>query len=58
MIALGWVMLKVAPFPPTWPCIVAAVFTVWSAVTYFRQGLYILRQSATCNVVPKVARSR
>jgi CDP-diacylglycerol--glycerol-3-phosphate 3-phosphatidyltransferase/cardiolipin synthase len=58
MIALGWVMLKVAPFPPTWPCIVAAVFTVWSAVTYFRQGLHILRQSATCNVDPKVTRSR
>jgi len=46
MFALGWVMLKVAPFPPTWPCVVAAVFTAWSAVIYFRQGLRILRQAA------------
>ena len=44
MFALGWVMLKVVPFPPTWPCIVAAVFTLWSTVTYVRQGLQILRQ--------------
>ncbi|MCX6868587.1 MAG: CDP-alcohol phosphatidyltransferase family protein [Verrucomicrobia bacterium] len=58
MIALGWVMLKVAPFPPTWPCIVAAVFTGWSAVTYFRQGLHLLRQAATRDVDPKVARAR
>jgi CDP-diacylglycerol--glycerol-3-phosphate 3-phosphatidyltransferase len=43
MFALGWVMLKVVPFPPTWPCLVAAVFTVWSAITYIRQGLDILR---------------
>lgn len=44
MFALGWVMLKVVPFPPTWPCIVAAAFTLWSTVTYIRQGLQILRQ--------------
>lgn len=44
MVALGWVMLKVVPFPPTWPCIVAAVFTVWSTVAYVSQGLGILRQ--------------
>ena len=42
MFALGWVMLKVVPFSPIWPCVVAAVFTVWSAVTYVRQGLIIL----------------
>lgn len=44
MFALGWVMLKVLPFPPTWPCLVAAVFTLWSAVEYIRRGLQILRQ--------------
>ena len=26
MFALGWVMLKVVPVPPTWPCIIAGVF--------------------------------
>ena len=44
MFALGWVMLKVVPYPPTWPCVVATVFTVWSAITYVRKGLDILRQ--------------
>lgn len=44
MFAIGWVMLRVVPFPPAWPCVVAAVFTVWSTVTYIRQGLHILRQ--------------
>ncbi len=43
MFALGWVMLKVVPFPPAWPCAVAAAFTVWSAVAYIRQGIQILR---------------
>ena len=44
MVALAWVMLKVVPFSPIWPCVVAVVFTVWSAVTYIRVGLGILRQ--------------
>jgi CDP-diacylglycerol--glycerol-3-phosphate 3-phosphatidyltransferase/cardiolipin synthase len=43
MFALGWVMLKVVPILPTWPCIVAAVFTVWSTIAYIRQGIQILR---------------
>lgn len=43
MFALGWVMLKIVPFPPTWPCIVAAAFTVWSTVIYIRRGIEILR---------------
>lgn len=46
MFALGWVMLKVVNIQPTWPCIVAAVFTGWSTVTYVRQGLQILRGPA------------
>ena len=43
MFALGWVMLKFTDIPPTWPCIVAAVFTLWSTVEYIRHGLRILR---------------
>lgn len=43
MFALGWVMLKLVSIPPTWPCIIAAVFTIWSAVMYVRQGITILR---------------
>lgn len=43
MFALGWVMLKAVPILPTWPCIVAAVFTVWSTIAYIRQGIQILR---------------
>jgi CDP-diacylglycerol--glycerol-3-phosphate 3-phosphatidyltransferase len=43
MIALGWVMLKVVPFSPMWPCLVAAIFTLWSAAEYIRRGIHILR---------------
>lgn len=50
MFALGWVMLKVVTIPPTWPCLVAAGFTGWSAVMYFRQGLAILRQPGSHGV--------
>jgi len=39
MFAIGWVMLKVVPFSPVWPCIVAGVFTVWSSVIYIREGV-------------------
>jgi CDP-diacylglycerol--glycerol-3-phosphate 3-phosphatidyltransferase len=45
MVALGWVMLKVVPFSPVYPCLVAGVFTVWSAVDYFREGLRQLHAS-------------
>ncbi len=45
MVALGWVMLKVVPFSPIYPAAVAAVFTVWSGVDYFREGLRQLRPS-------------
>lgn len=43
MFAVGWVMLKFTDIPPTWPCIVAAVFTLWSTVEYLRHGMRILR---------------
>ena len=39
LIALGWVMLKLLPFSPLYPAIVAAVFTVWSGVDYIRMGI-------------------
>lgn len=43
MFALGWVMLRVVKLPPEWPCAVAAIFTLWSALAYIRQGFAILR---------------
>lgn len=45
MIALGWVMLKWVPFSPIYPCAVAALFTLWSGVAYFREGLAQLHAS-------------
>jgi CDP-diacylglycerol--glycerol-3-phosphate 3-phosphatidyltransferase len=45
MFALGWVMLKLTPFPPDWPCAVAAVLTTASGIEYVRRGLKILRGS-------------
>ncbi len=42
MFALGWVMLKVVPFSPLYPCLAAALFTVWSGVDYVLEGLRIL----------------
>ena len=45
MFALGWVMLQVYLLDPIYPCLIAAVFTVWSAVAYIRQGLRILHES-------------
>lgn len=45
MFALGWVMLKVVPFDPLYPCLVAAFFTLWSGYDYFREGLRRLQDS-------------
>ena len=42
MIALGCVMLSLSPIPPLYPCALAAIFTIWSGVAYFRTGLAIL----------------
>lgn len=39
MVLLGWVMLKIIPLDPIYPTVAAAVFTVWSGVEYFREGL-------------------
>jgi cardiolipin synthase (CMP-forming) len=43
MFALGWVMLKIVPLSPVWPCLVAGFFTIWSALAYIRTGIQILR---------------
>lgn len=43
MIALGWVMLRVVPISPIYPCAIAGFFTLWSCVTYVQQGRLILR---------------
>jgi CDP-diacylglycerol--glycerol-3-phosphate 3-phosphatidyltransferase len=43
MFALGWVMLKVVPFSPVYPALVASLFTVLSMVEYIRQGIHLLR---------------
>ncbi|MFC7335728.1 CDP-diacylglycerol--glycerol-3-phosphate 3-phosphatidyltransferase [Haloferula chungangensis] len=45
MFALGWVMLRVVPFDPIYPCIVAAIFTLWSGYVYLRRGMRRLRDS-------------
>lgn len=43
MIAIGWVMLKVDLFPPLYPCLLAALFTLWSAVNYYLEARRQLR---------------
>ena len=50
MVAIGWIMLKVVPFSPIYPCIIAAACTVWSGVDYIRDGLRILHESGQANV--------
>ena len=45
MIAIGWVMLKIIPVTPLYPALLAAVFTLWSGIAYFRTGLKILAES-------------
>ncbi len=42
MIAVGWVMLKIVPISPVYPCAVAAFFTLWSGLEYIREGRRIL----------------
>lgn len=44
MIALGWVMLKWVPFSPLYPALLAAVFTLWSGIAYFRIGLILIHK--------------
>ena len=46
MILLGWVMLKIIPLSPLYPTIAAAIFTTWSGIEYFCQGLKQLRTPA------------
>ena len=44
MIAIGWVMLKVNVLPPLYPCLLAALFTLWSAVNYYLEASRQIRQ--------------
>lgn len=44
MIALGWVMLKLFDLSPIYPVAIATIFTIWSGVEYFREGLRQLRE--------------
>lgn len=46
MFAICWVMLRVTVFPPDYPCLIAAFFTIWSSIAYIRQGQRILRGRA------------
>lgn len=39
MTLLGWVMLKFIPLSPLYPTIIATIFTIWSGIEYFREGL-------------------
>ncbi len=45
MIVLGWVMLRIDLLPLSWPVALAAVFIVWSAVNYVRDGLRQIRRA-------------
>lgn len=44
MFAVGWVMLKVGHLPPVYPCLLAAVFTLWSAFNYYLEASRQLRR--------------
>ena len=45
MFALGWVMLRIIPIDPIYPCSVAAFFTLWSGYAYFKEAAHQLRDS-------------
>lgn len=50
MFALGWVMLRIDLLPPLYPCVIAAIFTIWSGIAYIRQGFTILNEGSTKQV--------
>ncbi|MBC7980346.1 MAG: CDP-alcohol phosphatidyltransferase family protein [Armatimonadetes bacterium] len=41
---LGWMMFGPLPLSPSYPCALAAVFIIWSMITYIKQGLDILKR--------------
>src|SRR5690606_13421573 len=45
MAAIGWVMLKVEILPPLYPCLIAALFIIWSAVNYYLEASRQIRRS-------------
>lgn len=42
LFTLGWVMLKVIPFSPLYPTIIAAVLTLWSSWAYVLDAIKLL----------------
>lgn len=42
LFTLGWVMLKVIPFSPLYPTIIAAVLTLWSSWAYVLDAIRLL----------------
>ncbi len=48
MFAIGWVLLRGTWISPDYPCLIAAIFTIWSSVAYIRQGQRILRGINEC----------
>ncbi len=50
MVAIGWIMLKVVPFDPIYPCVAAAACTIWSGVDYVREGLRILHAGGQADI--------
>jgi CDP-diacylglycerol--glycerol-3-phosphate 3-phosphatidyltransferase len=43
MVVLGWVMLKIIPLSPAYPCLMAAFFTAWSGWVYLWKGIRQLK---------------
>ena len=46
-IVLGWVMLKIIPISPQYPCLLASIFILWSMLKYIQTGIAILRSNPT-----------
>ena len=54
MFAIGWVMLKVGNLPPLYPCLVAAVFTLWSAFNYYWEASRQMRRQVVIEGKPRM----
>lgn len=44
-ITLAWITFGVIKINPVWPCSVAAFFTAWSALAYFKQAVGLLKKT-------------
>lgn len=45
MTLLGWVLLQFIPLSPIYPTAIATIFTIWSGIEYFREGLRQIRKT-------------